>query len=591
MRKAVLDIYVDVITEEEALHGILIAPGEHVAFVGAGFSKEAGIPLAEEICDDIRGKLSRVFGKGNGDWARTRLNWDDPSRRYASCLEVYGPPEDRVNYFRALLRGRRPSFAHYALTLLMSHDKLNRNALTTNFDKLIEQSFVAQNIRECQAIRMPEEVEFWGPETDKCYLFKLHGDYDTHNILNTREETRSIPSFFLAPTRELLRSRGLLALGSAGNEESIYKFLESLLKAPEKRFLSRGIRWGVYVGPRKPSDLSDADSASIVVKALEGRGLNRRLVEILSDLSNEDRPCHIFPIWGSGRFLMSLIESLGDRSLEYNARLYMDHDMRIASLFRGNGISPAAVDKHLARLRKAQSQLTDHKVAPVLPVRSAVTFELKSSGAKVDIVYGDITNQELLTSYYPTNGRRAIVSADDTMISAGGGVALSILSAAGPQFLLNELGKLAPIPHGSITVTSGGGLPLHYIFHAAALQIDEHGDYLVTADSVRSVVHDCLNKSDTLGVNVIFLPLIGAGLAGLSATESLGAILRATDEFQHLSNKNLIIVVLDDLVLTRNVIANIVKRVSGPVRRAVSQGPRAASGVSRGRKAIPPANS
>jgi O-acetyl-ADP-ribose deacetylase (regulator of RNase III) len=565
MRKAVLDVYVDVITEEEALHGILVAPGEHVAFVGAGFSKEAGVPLAEEICNDIRDRLSSVFEEGDDDWARTKLNWDDPSRRYASCLEAYGSPQVRVDYFRALLKGCRPSFAHYALTLLMSRDKLNRNALTTNFDKLIEQSFVVQNIRECQAIRMAEEVDFWGPETDKCYLFKLHGDYDTHNILNTREETRSIPSFFLAPAGELLRGQGLLALGSAGNEESIYKFLGSLLETPGKRFLSRGIRWGVYVGSEKPNGLSEADSANIVVQALEGGGLNRRLVEILSDhLKNEDRPCHIFPVWGSGKFLLRLIERLGDRSLEYDARLYMDHDMRIASLFRSNGISPAAVDKHLARLRKAQSELTDQKVALAFPVRSAATFELKSSGAKVDIVYGDITNQGLLTNYYPANGRRAIISPDDTMISAGGGVALSILSAAGPQLLLNELGKLAPIPHGSVAVTSAGGLPLHYIFHAAALQIDEYGDYQVTADSVRSVVHDCLNKSGALDVNVIFLPLIGAGLAGLSATESLGAILGAADEFQHLEKKNLIIAVLDELVLPRNVMENIVSDFRAP---------------------------
>jgi O-acetyl-ADP-ribose deacetylase (regulator of RNase III) len=564
MRKAVLDIYVDVISEEEALHGILVSPGEHVAFVGAGFSKEAGIPLAEEICNDIRDRLSGVFEGASGDWVHTKLNWDDPSRRYASCLEVYGSPQVRVDYFRALLKGRRPSFAHHALTLLMSHDKLNRNALTTNFDKLIEQSFIVQNIRECQAIRMSEEVDFWGPETDKCYLFKLHGDYDTHNILNTREETRSIPSFFLAPARELLRGQGLLALGSAGNEESIYKFLESLLKTPGKRFLARGIRWGVYVGSEKPSGLSEAESANIVVKALESGHLNRRLVEILSDLSDEDRPCHIFPVWGSGRFLMRLIERLGDRSLEYNARLYMDHDMRIASLFRSHGIPPAAVDKHIARLRKAQSRLTDHKVALALPVRSAATFELKSSGATVDIVYGDITSQDLLTNYYPDNGRRAIVSPDDTMISVGGGVALSILSAAGPQFLLNELGKLSPIPHGSIAVTSAGGLPLHYVFHAAALQIDEHGDYLATVDSVRSVVNDCLTKSGALGVNVMFLPLIGAGLAGLSATDSLGAILRAADEFQHLSNKNLIIAALDDLVLPRNVMENVISDFRAP---------------------------
>jgi len=553
-----LDVYVDIITEEEAIHGLLVAPGEHVAFVGAGVSKEAGIPLAEEICNDIRTGLERVFRGDDDDWVQARLNWDDPSRRYASCLENYGSPEDRVNYFRALLRGHRPSFAHHALTLLMSYDKLHRNALTTNFDKLIEQSFMAQNIRECQAIRMLEEAEFWGPETDKCYLLKLHGDYDTHNILNTREETRSIPPFFSTLAHEMLRSRGLFALGSAGNEESISKFLEALLKSPEKRFLSRGVRWGVYVGSRKPEDLSEAASANLVVEALEAGSLNRHLVEILSDLSSRDRPCHLFPVWGSGRFLMHLIERLEDPTIEYSARLLLDHDMRISSLFRSGGIPDAAIEKHLERLRSAQSRLNYHQMGPALPPRNVISFQLKSSRTKVEIVYGDITSQKLLSR--ASKGRRAAVSTDDTMISAGGGVALSILSAAGPQFLLNELGKFAPISQGTVAVTSGGSLPLHYIFHAAAMKIDENGDYLVTAKSVRDVVHDALIKAHTLGVDLIFLPLIGAGLAGLSATESLVAILQAAYGVpDSIKEFHLIIVVLDEMILNRDDVMSITK--------------------------------
>lgn len=170
MRKTVMGVDVDVITEDEAIHSILVAQGEHVPFVGAGLSKEAGVPLAWEICEDIRQGWAPFFEGSQDEWARTKLNWDDLTRRYSSCLENYGSPEDRVSYFRGLLRGIAPSFAHHALALLMSNDKLHRNGITTNFDKLIEQAFVEQNIRECQAIRMPEEAEFWGPESDKCYL-------------------------------------------------------------------------------------------------------------------------------------------------------------------------------------------------------------------------------------------------------------------------------------------------------------------------------------------------------------------------------------------------------------------------------------
>jgi len=41
--------------------------------------------------------------------------------------------------------------------------------------------------------------------------------------------------------------------------------------------------------------------------------------------------------------------------------------------------------------------------------------------------------------------RRAVVSPEDTTVSAGGGVALRLLTLAGPRYLLNELTKLPDV--------------------------------------------------------------------------------------------------------------------------------------------------
>ena len=60
-----------------------------------------------------------------------------------------------------------------------------------------------------------------------------------------------------------------------------------------------------------------------------------------------------------------------------------------------------------------------------------------------------------------------------------------ILSKAGTHGLLNELGKLAPIPQREVAVTSGGNLPVQYIIHAAAISIGPDANYAVTADDVR----------------------------------------------------------------------------------------------------------
>lgn len=555
MRKSVLDVYVDVITEEEALHGLLVAPGDHVAFVGAGVSKEARVPLASEICMDIRSRLAQLrLEKADDDWAREYLNWGDDSRRYGTCLERYGAAEDRVSYFRSILKNRRPSFAHHALTLLMASDRLHGTALTTNFDKLLEASFMEQNLRECQAIRMEEEAEFWGEERDKCYLFKLHGDYDTHNILNTRSETRSIPTFFLDLTRTILRGRGLLVLGSAGNEQSIVDFIQDVLASSEMRVLSRGIRWGVFVGPRKPVGISDKDSIQAVVEALERSALNRKLVELLGDMNDrhgDRRPCSVFPLWGSGQFLFRLVESAHDSDLTDKARLLLDHEQRLTALFRTQGLSSEAVDDHLGRLRVAQERLVQRAGSAPAEPREVLHIELSSTRA-LRVLYADITSRSVMTSVATEGSRIGVVSPEDTMLSAGGGVALALAEKAGRRMILNELGKYAPIDRGTAVATGAGDLPVHYIFHAAALEIEVDGQYRVAPDDVRRAIADVVCKAAALGVDVLLVPLLGAGVAGLSPAESLAAIAGvALADGQASHSPSITIVIFDERTLSQ----------------------------------------
>jgi O-acetyl-ADP-ribose deacetylase len=481
------------------------------------------------------------------DSIEAKVNWTDSSRRYASCLENYGPPIERVEYFRRLLKDASPSFAHHAIALLMSYDKLHRIAFTTNFDKLIEQAFTIQGICECQPIRIPEEALYIGHEPDKCYLLKLHGDYDTHNTLNTPGETLIIPDFFSHRVSEILSSRGLLVLGSGGNEESIYRFFNDLLQSNSEMLLARGIRWGVYVGDTKPDGLSSEASSQLVDAAIEAGNVNRRIVEVLGHLDRKDRPCYLFPVWDAGGFLMRMIGSLGDPNLNYTAHLFLDHEMRISSLFQSNGIPSEVAYKHLERLRKQRDRRQIRELAAAQPVRRVSSVALSAPGASAQVMYGDITSRALLSSEFAGGRRRAVVSTDDTLLSAGGGVANAIVQSAGRQYILNEMAKLAPIRHGTVAVTSGGNLPVAYIFHAAALEIAPNGDYLVTPGMVREVILDVLAKAQELGVACIFVPLVAAGLAGLSASDSLAAILQACKECKDLSdNFQVVIVVYSD---------------------------------------------
>lgn len=85
-------------------------------------------------------------------------------------------------------------------------------------------------------------------------------------------------------------------------------------------------------------------------------------------------------------------------------------------------------------------------------------------------------------------------------------MALALLRKAGPRILLHELSKYSPICHGTTVVTSAGQLPLHYIIHAAVLDVDQEGRYHVTPDMVQSAVRDAFAKADALGVTGILVP-------------------------------------------------------------------------------------
>jgi len=171
-----------------------------------------------------------------------------------------------------------------------------------------------------------------------------------------------------------------------------------------------------------------------------------------------------------------------------------------------------------------QRAKTESRVAPTQSSELLCTATRAESGTVLKVIYGDITSRGLMSS---EPGRRGIVSADDTCVSAGGGVAYALLSKAGVRTILNELSKLAPIDQGDVAVTSGGDLPVHYILHAAALKIERDATYSVTQADVSRTVERALKLSVGLSVQSVLVPLIAAGVGPLTALQSFEAIVRS----------------------------------------------------------------
>src|SRR5262249_25175892 len=151
----------------------------------------------------------------------------------------------------------------------------------------------------------------------------------------------------------------------------------------------------------------------------------------------------------------------------------LDHEMRLRRVFSDAGLTDEAVTRHLAALRDQRERLKAAR--PRARPEQILSAASVRGSAELRVVYADISSRSLIGAEEFTGVRRAVVSPEDTFISAGGGVAYLLLSKAGSQTILNELAKFAPIPQRTVAVTSGGALPVQYVFHAATIKLGSDG--------------------------------------------------------------------------------------------------------------------
>jgi O-acetyl-ADP-ribose deacetylase (regulator of RNase III) len=408
--------------------------------------------------------------------------------------------------------------------LLINRGILTRDCLTTNFDKLIERAFHDVGVMECQPIRSSDELQFHQQLDDKAFCIKVHGDYDTHNVLNTEEETVVIDPSVNIFLEELLRNRGLIVIGSAGFEKSIHTLFDRLTSkdAASRRVLRYGLLWGVYTGEGAAEPMKEVE------RLVEGGQVSPEIVKIMDRNYRADTPFAFFPVVGAGEFLRRLMIYSGDAELVRLAEPYFDHEMRIRHLFRQQGLSEKAFREHVGRLRQAQKR-AESGGSPSNPIVAFRDQEVPRSSTMVSLLYGSLADARLLQLGRKDTGRAAIVSPDDTFISIGGGTALALARGAGERGVLHDVSKLAPLRLGQVAVTSAGKLPVEYLFHGASVEIREDGVNW-SEESIYGVMKNALRCAISLGVTALFAPLLAAGTGRAPAARSAHQILRAVFE-------------------------------------------------------------
>jgi O-acetyl-ADP-ribose deacetylase (regulator of RNase III) len=153
----------------------------------------------------------------------------------------------------------------------------------------------------------------------------------------------------------------------------------------------------------------------------------------------------------------------------------------------------------------------------------------KFGKSRLTLRFGDIT----------TTDTQVIVSSDDYYLSMGGGVSASILKAGGNEIALDATKKV-PAKLGEVVITTAGRLKSRFVFHA--ITIGKVAAKTEPKDIVKSATIKCLDLLNTLSLNSISFPALGAGAAGFSYEEV--AIEMAETISEYLSNSTLEIEVI-----------------------------------------------
>ena len=139
--------------------------------------------------------------------------------------------------------------------------------------------------------------------------------------------------------------------------------------------------------------------------------------------------------------------------------------------------------------------------------------------SRIELVQGDITQQEL----------EAIGNAANSRLAGGGGVDGAIHRAGGPS-LMQELRAKYPqgCPTGQAVITSGGRLKARYVLHAVG---PVYSGKPKDAQLLAGAYYACLQLCSQHGIKSVAFPSISTGVYGYPVEEAAPVALHTVAEY------------------------------------------------------------
>lgn len=209
---------------------------DYVVFVGAGFSKDAGIPSGWEVLletlkplyllkqDTDRSPEVAITQEELEIWYKN--NEEINNLGYSQILELIRPGEvERREYIATFFAGKQPGEAHRELAQLVSMG-LVRFIFTTNFDDLIEKSLDEYGINYDVIFSddILEKSKSWDKVT-QCRIYKLHGDYKAGGLRNTDSELKSLDPLMSEDFQYIIDRHGIFFIGYSGRDAGVMEHI------------------------------------------------------------------------------------------------------------------------------------------------------------------------------------------------------------------------------------------------------------------------------------------------------------------------------------------------------------------------------
>ena len=255
-------------------------PGAYALLIGAGVSKEAGLPSAWDVQMELVREVASVSGEHPEDPAAWWTGRFGSEPRYDDLLERLGAtPSERQGVLRRFFEpdpgdagSNRPGpgVAHRALARLVASGRI-RVVVTLNFDHLLETALRDEGITPT-VVSTPAEFAALAPlHAQRAIVVHLHGDYvNPASMLNTADELGAYDPRAQALMAQVAAEYGLILVGWSATWDAALRDL--IATNPNRHYTT----WWIDVAPLSaPAERLRAMRGALVIRDGAASALGR----------------------------------------------------------------------------------------------------------------------------------------------------------------------------------------------------------------------------------------------------------------------------------------------------------------------------